>query len=252
VRRIFEPQNFFSSTHGLAIDIISPDIDKKNRIIERWLFSFLTAQGDTSEQKNRTLTRKLCVGLRSLLCYTRLLPGYSIFRRSLLEKSSQERGPSYIQAHHTRMDEETQFDENPVLQSKQEFLLLPSSIGTLRLRVSVNRFSSASDPDVKQHSKLLHIIEVEEGYVEKEVDGERDLWKVRTGSEGAAPSVCSTTPDDQPIHHPLLIQLCIVVLQSRRMMADFAGEASKSDLLQPARRRHPRLLAHLVYLLVRD
>ena len=37
-----------------------------------------------NSQKTRwdqTVLRKLCIGIRSLLCYSRILPGYELFRR---------------------------------------------------------------------------------------------------------------------------------------------------------------------------
>eukprot|EP00397_Hematodinium_sp_SG-2012_P009879 GEMP01009977.1.p1 GENE.GEMP01009977.1~~GEMP01009977.1.p1 ORF type:complete len:436 (-),score=82.73 GEMP01009977.1:1961-3268(-) len=210
VRSVLDAQTFFSSSHALVIDILNPDAEKTMRVIERWRLSFLPPQGDTSERKNVTLMRKLCVGIRSLLCYTRLLPGYAIFRRSLLEKSPRaDTIKLTVQTHTIRMADEAKLNDNHIPNSKHlDFLILPSSIGTLRLRVSHVTRPIGCQPledTVLKQSGITDAIQFEEGYVEKEFDVERASAhsKMHQMASDAATSVCSTSPDNNIVFRPV-------------------------------------------------
>lgn len=71
----------------------------RGKVIERWIFTWrrnnddnqgmgfggmaASASGPSSAKmrQDQTVLRKLCIGIRSLLCYSRILPGYELFRR---------------------------------------------------------------------------------------------------------------------------------------------------------------------------
>jgi len=133
-------------------------------LLERWTFTFFPAHPEpsTPDRCNQTLVRKQGVTLRSLMCFTRLLPAYALCRGL--------RGSS---ARHWRFRVEAwppTSRATPTLElSTQDFVSLQSSVGTLRLSVSQRKdlkTMRASGPfrSTAAIGSQLDPIEVEESY----------------------------------------------------------------------------------------
>mmetsp|Transcript_69146 Transcript_69146/g.165822 ORF Transcript_69146/g.165822 Transcript_69146/m.165822 type:complete len:658 (-) Transcript_69146:29-2002(-) len=144
----------------------SRDVDGEAKVQERWSFSFSPASPDqgTPERHNQTVVRKLCVSLRTLMCFTRTLPADSACRNGILSER------------HWRCRVQDEFEVEPLGSdwTTQEFAVVGSGLGSLRLCVSYRqdlrvKVSNGTDHASHANSMLLGSqtddMEVEEGYV---------------------------------------------------------------------------------------
>ncbi|CAK0860275.1 unnamed protein product [Prorocentrum cordatum] len=138
--------------------------EEASKFLERWTFSFFPAGAEpiVPDRHNQMLVRKLNVTLRSLLCFTRLLPGHS-FCRSM-------RGGQLHWRFHVEGWPPTARGPPAQELATQDFASLQSSIGALRLSVSHRKELKAPPAGVQfkgtsGYSAQGDQIEVEEGYV---------------------------------------------------------------------------------------
>jgi len=152
-------------------------------LIERWTFTFFPAHPEpmpASDRSNQILVKKLSVTLRSLLCFTRILPAYGVCRgpcavagarrwrfrvEAWAPKSTSPAGGGGAAASAPSSSTATAGVEDLVT---QEFVSLPSSVGTLRLSVAHRkdlRRPAATGVVESTFGAKFDRIEVEEGYV---------------------------------------------------------------------------------------
>ena len=170
------------------------------QLIERWLFNFYPAglENSTSapDRCNQTLVRKLSVTLRSLLCFTRLLPAYAFCNA----QGAVER--------HWRCQERGSPDSRHSLEElvAQDFTSVQSSVGMLRLSVAQRR-----DPRPVANQRTLSVVaaagfdeaqgrglEVEEGYVSPRSGSPSPENAALGAAASAAQGAAGTTQTGQP------------------------------------------------------
>ena len=85
--QVARPEFFQQTQRSFQVEVCLGPRDSRsedlNRLLERWTFTFFPARHDPSplpDRLNQTLVRKLSVSLRSLLCFSRLLPAYAFCR----------------------------------------------------------------------------------------------------------------------------------------------------------------------------
>mmetsp|Transcript_108039 Transcript_108039/g.301266 ORF Transcript_108039/g.301266 Transcript_108039/m.301266 type:complete len:740 (-) Transcript_108039:51-2270(-) len=144
--------------------------DEVGQLLERWTFTFFPAHPEPSvpDRCNQTLVRKLSVTLRSLLCFTRLLPAYALCRgsRGANPRHWRFRVEAWPPTSRATLAQEL---------STQDFVSLQSSVGTLRLSVSQRKdlkSMPASGPfrSTVAIGSQLDPIEVEESYFTSSID----------------------------------------------------------------------------------
>lgn len=200
--QVIAKPDFFEALRSLEIEFSLPEDDasknapkadlptadkdvappaSQSDLVERWTFTFLPVQQErhlaAPDRRNQTLVRKLCVTLRSLLCFTRLLPAYAFYR--------DQRGPA-LRWQFCDLAGPTTSRQSQELITK-EFVCLPSSIGTLKLSVS-HRKDLSSLPAAAPLDMVTTYgnFAVEEGYV-----AHRDPQAVHSS---AGPRWHSTSP----------------------------------------------------------
>eukprot|EP00929_Paragymnodinium_shiwhaense_P008777 TRINITY_DN112756_c0_g1_i1.p1 TRINITY_DN112756_c0_g1~~TRINITY_DN112756_c0_g1_i1.p1 ORF type:complete len:733 (+),score=154.71 TRINITY_DN112756_c0_g1_i1:138-2336(+) len=136
--------------------------DQERQLLERWTFTFYpAAQSDiavsTKDPCNQTIIQKMSVTLRSLLCYTRLLPAYSYCRHKPSQIGRRLQIPADLSASSLPSDF-VNFD----------FTSLQSSAGTLRLYVAYAKDLKSTVPCPFQASSQvtssLDRIEVDDSF----------------------------------------------------------------------------------------
>lgn len=137
--------------------------EESGRLLERWTFAFFPTQQEpvASDRCNQTLVRKLSVTLRSLLCFTKLLPAYRVCR-----------GPRPAVGrrwHRFRVEAWPPTSRTPAQEMlTQDFASFHSTVGTMRLSVShwkdLNSLSMRPERALAGGS-TVELIEMDEGYV---------------------------------------------------------------------------------------
>lgn len=103
------------------------------QLLERWTFTFFPAanpEPGASDRSNATLVRKMSVTLRSLLCFTRMLPAHAFCKGGA---NGPRRWRFRVEAWPPSKSSAAQEE---AISPPQEFASLQSSVGTLRLSVS--------------------------------------------------------------------------------------------------------------------
>lgn len=151
---------------GGTDDRTNPGEDEICQLLERWTFTFFPANPDPSgkDRFNQTLVQKLRVTLRSLLCFTRLLPVYNLCRGA---------GRAHPRRYAFRIEA---WPPAKVTGAQDlvtdDFVSLQSSVGTLRLSVSHRKDLSflqlqvqpVQSKGVTTVASQLGKLDVEEGY----------------------------------------------------------------------------------------
>lgn len=142
---IAKPEFFDKSSSAFQVEVCG---GSAQQLLERWTFAF--APHKAPDRSNQTLVRKLSVSLRSLLCFTRLLP-------------TAVRDPSRTRHWRCRVEAGPPTGAET---TSQHFVSLPSSIGSLTLSVSYRTDSPRPVSLGCASGSQMDRMEVEEGYVE--------------------------------------------------------------------------------------
>lgn len=144
--------------------------DEAGRLLERWTFTFFPAHPEPTvpDRCNQTLVRKLSVTLRSLMCFTRLLPSFAFcrFTRGVGAKHWRFRVEAWPPTSRTTPAQDL---------TTQDFVSLQSSVGTLRLSVSQHKDLKSMPVNgpfrnAAAIGSQLDPIEVEESYFANTMD----------------------------------------------------------------------------------